>query len=370
MPWHVESDNAECEGFAVVKDDDGTIEGCHMTEQDAEDQIAALNAAEAESESAPELDDDAGEPEAVIELELHAPNIHASNIHASNTAGSSTIVPFVNVNVNRSITSNPRAARADKSGREERRGTLELRASDADNLVTVFGHASAFDSPYTITDMYGEYEEVVRPGAFDRTIREQDVRLYVNHDGMALARTSAGNLELREDKVGLAYEAELDPSISIVSDLTKLMRAGVMRESSFAFQPIKQKWSADYTRRELLEVKLFDVSVVSLPANPAASAGVRNAELVRWIAELEPLELAGELRSAGVGAGSVLEAIGRLAGATAEAREGKVLSSKNAKLVREAIDALAALLDAASGSRDAGAMIVHEAIVEIARRRR
>ena len=47
MPWHIESDNPECEGWAVVKDDDGEIEGCHATEEAAEEQLAALNAAEA-----------------------------------------------------------------------------------------------------------------------------------------------------------------------------------------------------------------------------------------------------------------------------------------------------------------------------------
>ena len=349
MPWHIESDNPECSGFAVVKDDDGTIEGCHETEAAAQDQLAALNAAEAELEGAEEpseiLD---GEPPAILEVEEHAFGVNLGAAH-------------------------PRAARAGKDGREERRGSLELREWEPGEAVTVYGYASAFDEPYTITDAFGEYEEVVRRGAFDRTIREQDVRLYVNHDGLALARSSAGNLELREDQTGLAYEAELDPSISIVSDLAKLMRVGVMRESSFAFQPIKQRWSDDYTRRELLEVKLFDVSIVSFPANPAASAGVRNAELVRWISELEPLALAGELRSAGVGAGAVLEAIDRLALVAAtdlEGREGKVLSAANAKLVRDAIDALGALLDAAEGSRDAGAMMVEEAILEIARRKR
>jgi HK97 family phage prohead protease len=355
MPWHIESDNPECEGWAVVKDDDGEIEGCHATEEAAEEQLAALNAAEAEAESNGEGDEPAGALEpgdapAILELETHtsSPRSYGFSAHTK---------PAI-------------AARGDKSGREERRGSLELREDSGASTAEVFGYASAFDSPYTITDIFGEYEEIVRAGAFDRTIREQDVRLYVNHDGMALARSSAGNLELREDATGLEYRATLDTGVSVVGDLVRLMRAGVMRESSFAFQPIKQKWSADYTKRELLEVKLFDVSVVSLPANPAASAGVRNAELVRWLSEVEPLELAGELRTAGVGEASILEVVGRLASAAGEVREGKVLSAKNATLVREAIDALKALLDAADGPRDARPMMREQALTELLRRRR
>lgn len=334
MPWHIEADNPSCDGFAVVKDDDGTVEGCHASEESAQAQLGALYAAEAMAEEMGEPD--AGdEPEAIVELEQHA--------------------------------------RADKTGREERRGSLHVRNADQNTATAdleVYGYASKFEQPYPITDLYGEYEEVVRTGAFAKTIDRDDVRLYVNHDGMALARTSAGNLELAEDAIGLEYRATLDRRVSVVSDLEHLMRAGIMRESSFAFQPVEQRWNADYTRRELLEVRLFDVSVVSLPANPAANAGVR-AEAIRWLAELEPAALAGELRDAGVGASSLLEAITVIVGATAEVREGKVLSSKNAKLVREAIDALTALIDAADGpSRDAGAMMIEQALTEVLRRRR
>ena len=49
MPWHIETDNPDCAGgFAVVKDDDGDVVGCHETEQSAQDQLTALNIAEAE----------------------------------------------------------------------------------------------------------------------------------------------------------------------------------------------------------------------------------------------------------------------------------------------------------------------------------
>jgi hypothetical protein len=48
VPWHIETNNPECSGYAVVKDDDGEIEGCHRTRREALAQLAALNIAEAE----------------------------------------------------------------------------------------------------------------------------------------------------------------------------------------------------------------------------------------------------------------------------------------------------------------------------------
>lgn len=46
MPYHIEDDNSDCSGYAVVKDDDETIMGCHDTLGEAEDQLAALYAVE------------------------------------------------------------------------------------------------------------------------------------------------------------------------------------------------------------------------------------------------------------------------------------------------------------------------------------
>lgn len=46
MPWHIEDDNRACLGYAVVKDANGEIEGCHRTREAALDQLAALNIAE------------------------------------------------------------------------------------------------------------------------------------------------------------------------------------------------------------------------------------------------------------------------------------------------------------------------------------
>jgi hypothetical protein len=49
VPWHIEADNAACDGYAVVKDDDGAVEGCHRTRGQAERQLAALYASEPEA---------------------------------------------------------------------------------------------------------------------------------------------------------------------------------------------------------------------------------------------------------------------------------------------------------------------------------
>jgi hypothetical protein len=52
MPWHKVEGHSGCpdgKPWAVVKDADGSVSGCHATEDDADDQLAALYAAEGDS---------------------------------------------------------------------------------------------------------------------------------------------------------------------------------------------------------------------------------------------------------------------------------------------------------------------------------
>jgi hypothetical protein len=55
MPWHIETTNPACaSGYAVVKDSNGEVEGCHSTRREALAQLAALNIAESERATEPE----------------------------------------------------------------------------------------------------------------------------------------------------------------------------------------------------------------------------------------------------------------------------------------------------------------------------
>lgn len=146
-----------------------------------------------------------------------------------------------------------------------------------DNAPTLTGYASTFNQPY---DM-GWYRETVAPGAFTRSLgRNPDVRLLVNHDGLPLARTTSGTLTLDEDRQGLRVSAQLDPSDPDVAALVPKMRRGDLNQMSFGFRVMGDdgdEWSKDLSSRTLrtLDIHDGDVSVVTYPANPGTSAGVR-----------------------------------------------------------------------------------------------
>lgn len=62
MPWSIVEGDERCDAgeFAVVKDEDNELEGCHETREDAEAQVAALNAAEDEDRAEAAPGDDSG----------------------------------------------------------------------------------------------------------------------------------------------------------------------------------------------------------------------------------------------------------------------------------------------------------------------
>lgn len=155
----------------------------------------------------------------------------------------------------------------------------EIRKSG--DALSLEGYATVFDAPY---EMYGGpehggWDEVVDKRAFDVTLREKpDLHLLINHEGMPLARTKSGTLQLSADNHGLLVKApSLDRRDPDVQRLEVKMDRGDMDEMSFAFRTKAQEWTNDDTVRRLTELSLHkgDVSVVNFGANPATSASLR-----------------------------------------------------------------------------------------------
>lgn len=154
----------------------------------------------------------------------------------------------------------------------------EVRMDGATGKIT--GYAAVFDTP---TELWPGLQEVVRPGAFSKTLRESDVRALFNHDpNHVLGRNTAGTLRLWEDPKGLGYEID-PPDTEFARGLMESLKRGDISQSSFGFWVIKERRlednAAGVTTRELLEVELQDVSPVTYPAYEETQAMVRSAEM-------------------------------------------------------------------------------------------
>lgn len=178
---------------------------------------------------------------------------------------------------------------SDKSERGKARGTerraypvqLEVRAGSTAGVSTIEGYASVVEEGYEMWDWAGVYTEVVRAGAFTRTLNATpQVQLLLNHGGLAMAYTKAGSLRLSEDSTGLHIAADINTSRGDVSDMLTAIEDGNVDEMSFAFRVTRQQWSPDYDQRDITEVDIHrgDVSVVNFGANPATSVDAVRAQ--------------------------------------------------------------------------------------------
>ena len=149
---------------------------------------------------------------------------------------------------------------------------VELRNIEvrAEGDMTITGYASVYDDQYDL----GYFTERVAPGAFDGRL-DDDVRLLINHEGMPLARTTNGTLELTTDGRGLFYRANLADTQE-GRDLYKLIQRGDITQSSFAFTIDEDEWTADRKLRTIKRVgRLYDVSPVTYPASPTTTVQAR-----------------------------------------------------------------------------------------------
>lgn len=154
------------------------------------------------------------------------------------------------------------------------------RAKDGKS-ATIEGHAAVFNK---LSEDLGGFKEKVAPGAFKKTIKEADVRALFNHDeNYVLGRNRANTLTLEEDETGLRI-VNTPPSTQWATDLITTMERGDVDQMSFGFYTILDSWEAGPNGdviRTLLEVELFDVSVVTFPAYPQTDASVRSIVTLR-----------------------------------------------------------------------------------------
>lgn len=226
MPWHTEKGGGTCSAdqWAVIKDDDGSTAGCHMSEDAAKKQMAALYANEGSMMRKRDRLRDAPERRSVAVDDF------------------------------------------------------EVRA--VGDALQFRGYAAVFDAPY---EVFGGpplgWTETVDRRAFDVTLAATpDLHLLVNHEGLPLARTKSGTMQLATDDRGLRVTADLDRRDPDVQKLEVKMDRGDIDEMSFAFRTKDDDWNDDETERRLLEVSIHkgDVSIVNFGANSATSAHLRS----------------------------------------------------------------------------------------------
>lgn len=161
--------------------------------------------------------------------------------------------------------------------------SIEHRQDEDGGKMIIEGYAAVYDDETLIgSEDFGFFERIEK-GAFDGA-NMKDVPLKYNHSDAVpiLARTRNKSLELKTDDKGLFIHAELlDTQDNI--DMYKRIKAGLIDKMSFAFtvKSEGETWEKGKTPKRSIKQfdRIFDVSVVDIPAYENTSIYARSLEL-------------------------------------------------------------------------------------------
>jgi HK97 family phage prohead protease len=317
VPWHVDDNHPDCSGYAVIKDSDGSMAGCHKTREEANKQMAALYANESSDRaqmSASSINDLPDSAFAYIEpggskdesgktvprSKRHFPIHDAAHVRnalarAPQSPFGAKAMPKIKAAARRfgiQIADEKSQVPADNLVRS-RMGddVVQLRDSGVEGR-TLFGHFAVFNQWAEINSVReGHFLEQIAPGAFTRSFGDNRYRIKVLYDhgkDPQLGNKPLGKLqELREDDDGGYYEVELIDTPYNDDFVIPAARAGLLGASfRFSVPPGGDKYDQRPKRsdrnpqglpeRTITDVDLFELGPVTWPAYEGATAGVRS----------------------------------------------------------------------------------------------
>ncbi len=145
---------------------------------------------------------------------------------------------------------------------------LEIKSLQANGMFA--GYASVFN-------MVDSQRDIVRPGAFVESLkkRKHPLQLLWQHQWDSPIGIIS---QIFEDRHGLYVEGKLLLDVARACEAYVLLKAGAIRGLSIGFTVQKSKRNIDAGTRELLLIDLWEVSLVTLPANEAAQVTVVKAD--------------------------------------------------------------------------------------------
>jgi len=149
--------------------------------------------------------------------------------------------------------------------------------TDADDGLTLEGYAAVFDTPTSIRDRLGEYDETIARGAFTKTLSERTPVLQFDHGTHPMIGSiPLGQIRsVTEDENGLFVKARLSDNW-LVQPVREAIENGSIRGMSFQFAVTRDEWNDDQTSRTIREVKLYELGPVVFPAYEQTTVGVRS----------------------------------------------------------------------------------------------
>lgn len=136
---------------------------------------------------------------------------------------------------------------------------IEVRSDKV--IIDGYVNAVARDSRPIRDRTTGEkFVEQIVPGAFERALKRNEVKILLNHEENRVLGSTESNLELREDQIGLRAHAEITDA-----EVIEKARAKKLRGWSFGFRELdasEEETPQGIKRRYVEELELVEVSLI------------------------------------------------------------------------------------------------------------
>ena len=167
------------------------------------------------------------------------------------------------------------AIKNDREYRMVQMPDIQFRALEDENFI-VEGYATTWNDPYTLYEYDGiKYQEQIDRNALMEADTSDVIFLY-NHEGMVYARMSNGTLTITANDRGLYIRADLS-STEASRQMYESIKAGLVTQMSWAFTVDEDSYNEKTHTRSVLKIrKVYDVSAVSIPANPNTDISARS----------------------------------------------------------------------------------------------
>ena len=159
---------------------------------------------------------------------------------------------------------------------ELRMNSFNVIDNDQEGKLTVQGYVNETGKESHILGDRKKFKETISKGAFTRALAKgNDIHFLAEHDeNKILASTRNGSLTLMTADIS---------DTTYGRDYHTLIKDGILRNMSFGFTVDKDKWSKDKDgtyKREVNDLTLYEVSVVTNPAYPQSTISARGLNII------------------------------------------------------------------------------------------
>lgn len=153
---------------------------------------------------------------------------------------------------------------------------FQIKAVSEDGLFSGYG---------SVANVVDSYKEIVAPGAFTESLQTRKPSLLWQHrssEPIGIYTT------IREDNVGLYVEGKLALKTARGAEAYELLKMGAISGLSIGFVAREDSYDKVSGIRTLKKVDLWEVSLVTFPANDAARvATVKSLEAINSLSDAE-----------------------------------------------------------------------------------